>query len=158
MTFAFYIHFMPLGRKSGQDCFCLSVCWLVGLSALNLTKPFELCKIETSYKTCVTNNIYESILNETTINKIVILAAKLLWHLQWLMELTKSRKTRKQLCWRITRMYSKSTCLSVSLLTSSRMFRLKPQSDIRCNRFATSPRLTIYTNRRGRNKVPDRSR
>ena len=34
---------------------------------------------------------------------------------------------------------------------------LKPQSDIRCNRFATSPRLTIYTNRRGRNKVPDRS-
>ena len=37
-------------------------------------------------------------------------------------------------------------------------FYLKPQSDIRCNRFATSPRLTIYTNRRGRNKVPDRSR
>ena len=35
---------------------------------------------------------------------------------------------------------------------------LKPQSDIRYNRFATSPRLTIYTNRRGRNKVPDRSR
>ena len=35
---------------------------------------------------------------------------------------------------------------------------LKPQSDIRCNRFATSPRLTIYTNRRGRNKVPDWSR
>ena len=35
---------------------------------------------------------------------------------------------------------------------------LKPQSDIRCNRFATSPRLAIYTNRRGRNKVPDRSR
>ena len=35
---------------------------------------------------------------------------------------------------------------------------LKPQSDIRCNRFATSPRLTISTNRRGRNKVPDRSR
>ena len=35
---------------------------------------------------------------------------------------------------------------------------VKPQSDIRCNRFATSPRLTIYTNRRGRNKVPDRSR
>ena len=34
----------------------------------------------------------------------------------------------------------------------------KPQSDIRCNRFATSPRLTISTNRRGRNKVPDRSR
>ena len=34
----------------------------------------------------------------------------------------------------------------------------KPRSDIRCNRFATSPRLTIYTNRRGRNKVPDRSR
>ena len=33
----------------------------------------------------------------------------------------------------------------------------KPQSDIRCNRFATSPRLTIYTNRRGRDKVPDRS-
>ena len=35
---------------------------------------------------------------------------------------------------------------------------LKPRSNIRCNRFATSPRLTIYTNRRGRNKVPDRSR
>ena len=34
----------------------------------------------------------------------------------------------------------------------------KPRSDIRCNRFATSPRLTIYTNRKGRNKVPDRSR
>ena len=37
-------------------------------------------------------------------------------------------------------------------------FFFKPRSDIRCNRFATSPRLTIYTNRRGRNKVPDRSR
>ena len=36
--------------------------------------------------------------------------------------------------------------------------QLKPQSDIRCNRFATSPRLTISTDRRGRNKVPDRSR
>ena len=36
--------------------------------------------------------------------------------------------------------------------------QVKPQSDIRCNRFATSPRLTISTNRRGRNKVPDRSR
>ena len=36
--------------------------------------------------------------------------------------------------------------------------RLKPRSDIRCNRFATSPRLTIYTNRKGRNKVLDRSR
>ena len=36
--------------------------------------------------------------------------------------------------------------------------RLKPQSDIRCNRFATSPQLTISTDRRGRNKVPDRSR
>ena len=35
---------------------------------------------------------------------------------------------------------------------------LKPQSDIRYNRFATSPPLTIYTNRRGRNKVSDRSR
>ena len=35
---------------------------------------------------------------------------------------------------------------------------VKPRSDIRCNRFATSPRLIIYTNRRGRNKVPDRSR
>ena len=33
---------------------------------------------------------------------------------------------------------------------------LKPWSDIRCNRFATSPRLTISTNRRGRNKVLDR--
>ena len=36
--------------------------------------------------------------------------------------------------------------------------KLKPWSDIRCNRFATSPRLTLSTNRRGRNKVPDRSR
>ena len=36
--------------------------------------------------------------------------------------------------------------------------RLKPQSDIHCNRSATSPRLTIFTDRRGRNKVPDRSR
>ena len=35
---------------------------------------------------------------------------------------------------------------------------LKPQSDIHCNRSATSPRLTIFTDRRGRNKVPDRSR
>ena len=34
----------------------------------------------------------------------------------------------------------------------------KPQSDIRCNRSATSPRLTIFTDRIGRNKVPDRSR
>ena len=34
----------------------------------------------------------------------------------------------------------------------------KPQSDIHCNRSATSPRLTIFTDRRGRNKVPDRSR
>ena len=31
---------------------------------------------------------------------------------------------------------------------------VRPRSDIRCNRFATSPRLTISTNRRGRNKVP----
>ena len=31
---------------------------------------------------------------------------------------------------------------------------VKPQSDIHCNRSATSPRLTIFTNRRGRNKVP----
>ena len=123
MIFAFYIHFMPLGRKNGQNCFCLSVCWSVGRSALNLTKPFELCKIETSYKTCVINNIYESILNETKINKIVILTAKLLWHLQRLIELTKLRKTLKQLGWRFTRMYSKSTCLSVSMLTCSRMFR-----------------------------------
>ena len=35
---------------------------------------------------------------------------------------------------------------------------IKPQSDIHCNRSATSPRLTIFTDRRGRNKVPDRSR
>ena len=35
---------------------------------------------------------------------------------------------------------------------------VKPQSDIHCNRSATSPRLTIFTDRRGRNKVPDRSR
>ena len=35
---------------------------------------------------------------------------------------------------------------------------IKPQSDIHCNRSATSPRLTNFTNRRGRNKVPDRSR
>ena len=35
---------------------------------------------------------------------------------------------------------------------------IKPRSDILCNRFATSPRLTISTNRRGRNNVPDRSR
>ena len=35
---------------------------------------------------------------------------------------------------------------------------VRPQSDIRCNRFATFPRLTISTDRRGRNKVPDRSR
>ena len=35
---------------------------------------------------------------------------------------------------------------------------VKPRSDIRCNRFATSPRLTISTNCRGRNMVPDRSR
>ena len=34
----------------------------------------------------------------------------------------------------------------------------QPQSDIHCNRSATSPRLTIFTDRRGRNKVPDRSR
>ena len=36
--------------------------------------------------------------------------------------------------------------------------KVKPQSDIHCNRSATSPRLTIFTDRRGRNKVPDRSR
>ena len=47
--------------------------------------------------------------------------------------------------------------LSKKTLTLAIAF-LKPRSDIRCNRFATSPRLTIYTNRRGRNKVPDRSR
>ena len=35
---------------------------------------------------------------------------------------------------------------------------VKPQSDIHCNRSATSPRLTIFTDRRGRNKLPDRSR
>ena len=43
-------------------------------------------------------------------------------------------------------------------ILSQKSSELKPQSDIRCNRFATSPRLTISTNRRGRNKVPDRSR
>ena len=37
------------------------------------------------------------------------------------------------------------------------IFCVKPQSDIHCNRSATSPRLTIFTDRRGRNKVPDRS-
>ena len=41
---------------------------------------------------------------------------------------------------------------------TEKYWTLKPQSDIRCNRFATSPRLTISTNRRGRIKVPDRSR
>ena len=49
----------------------------------------------------------------------------------------------------------KNTCNSVY---KSSGCQIKPQSDIRCNRFATSPRLTIYTDRRGRNKVPDRSR
>ena len=48
--------------------------------------------------------------------------------------------------------------VKILFLVKFRRIPLKPQSDIRCNRFATSPRLTIYTNRRGRNKVPDRSR
>ena len=38
------------------------------------------------------------------------------------------------------------------------LYPVKPQSDIHYNRSATSPRLTISTDRRGRNKVPDRSR
>ena len=46
-------------------------------------------------------------------------------------------------------------CLSKTLRPKN---PLKPQSDIHCNRSATSPRLTIFTDRRGRNKVPDRSR
>ena len=50
------------------------------------------------------------------------------------------------------------TISNFSSIIHKYLIYLKPRSHILCNCFATSPRLTISTDRRGRNKVPDRSR
>ena len=62
-------------------------------------------------------------------------------------------RTSASLVWEIPKQLKVFSCFF-----RTKIWFVKPQSDIRCNRFATSPRLTISTNRRGRNKVPDRSR